>query len=43
MLVVVPMIDFVVIIVLYVWCNDKPLLQYNSELKLEGGVAYYNW
>ena len=37
MVLVVTSIDFVVIIVLCIWCNDKSLLQYYSELKLEGG------
>ena len=41
MLLVVTIIDFVVIIVLCIWCNDKSLLQYNSELKLEGVTYYY--
>ena len=49
MLLVVAIIDFVVIILLCIWCNDKSLLQYNSELKLEGGgilqlvVVYFCW
>ena len=50
MLVVVTIIDFVVIIVLCIWCNDKSLLHYNSELKLEVGggilhllVVYFCW
>jgi len=39
MVLVVTIIDFVVIIVLCICCNDKSLLQYNGELELEG-VTY---